>query len=170
MPLSKLPWHFFLILASLCYSFEWWMVRELHTLGASSIEIAFYKVNYLHIFHYAYSLILRNHHPHDDHYPDPYDHCMPCSWLMNWKGFHERDMMGYRTYLYGDSIFYYRGAFWWFSHFDISGDRDYSSSKESTYFRLSLTTLTRYMRTPTPSYSSRLRKQWGMTKYAWTNM
>ena len=43
MPLSKIPWHFYLILACICYSFEWWMVRELHTLGASSIEIAFYK-------------------------------------------------------------------------------------------------------------------------------
>ena len=43
MPRSKIPWHFFLILACICYSFEWWMVRELHTLWASSLEIAFYK-------------------------------------------------------------------------------------------------------------------------------
>ncbi len=41
--LEKIPWHFFLILACICYSFEWWMVRELHNLGASSLEIAFYK-------------------------------------------------------------------------------------------------------------------------------
>ncbi len=43
MMLYNPPWHFFLILACICYSFEWWMVRELHTLWASSLEIAFYK-------------------------------------------------------------------------------------------------------------------------------
>jgi drug/metabolite transporter (DMT)-like permease len=41
--MKDIPWHFFLILACICYSFEWWMVRELHTLGSSSLEIAFYK-------------------------------------------------------------------------------------------------------------------------------
>ena len=49
--------HIFLILASICYSFEWWMVRELHILGASSLEIAFYKGFFTVILIGSYLLI-----------------------------------------------------------------------------------------------------------------